>query len=154
MPRSYNFASVYVAALVVCIAMAGTVFGLVVNNVGEQIQRGQRDTPSVSSLLAVVSAIQSLWAAIAILIVFLIARGLISISDDLVRIIFQVIAVLVLLPLNIWLLVDGILVLTNSNNTDNVVMSNTIYIMLIITGVISIITSGIFLIGLVAGFLH
>jgi hypothetical protein len=149
----WKFASSYIATLVFCIAVSGTVFGLVVNHIGEEMQKDTQDMPSLSSLFSVVSAMQSLWASIAIICVFLIFRGLVSISDDIVRTIFKVFGILFLFPLNIWLLVDGILILTNLNKTNNLVMNNTIYGLLIITGVAAIITCTLFLFGLVAGFL-
>ena len=39
------------------------------------------------------------------------------------------------------------------DDKNNIVMSNTIYIMLILTSVVSIITSTMFIVGLVSGFL-
>ena len=139
MAPSYKFSSIYVAGLVLCIAMAGTVFGLVVNQVGSHMQNqpSQQDTPSLSNLISVASAMQSLWASIITLVLYLIFRGLVSISDDTARLVFKILGVIFLLPLNVWLLVDGILIFANTNDANNLVMSKTIYGMLIVTGILA-----------------
>ena len=148
---SFKFATFYIVGLVLCIALGGSMFGLVINHISEKANEPNQSTVSLGNLISVGAAIQSLWIAVASLVLFLIFRGLVSISDGLVKTIFKVIGILCLLPLNIWLLVDGILILSNMNNTNNIVMTKTIYGVSIATAVFAIITSAMFLLGLVIG---
>ena len=149
---NWKFPALYAVLLVVCIIISGIVFGLVVNQASAQI--GQNPFPTdnstdLRSLVSVASSLQILWISIALLILFPIFHGLIRVSDGLARIIFKVIGILVVLSLNIALLVYSIMILVNQNDTNNIVMNKGIYVSLILTTVITLITCSVFGVGVV-----
>lgn len=147
-----SFAVAYSCVLVLTIVFAGTVFGLAVNNATAMIESGDvRATNNISSLVSVAAIIQALWISIGILIVYIIALGLISVTDGILRTIIKVLAALVLVPLNIWLLVDGSIALSNVKKGDGLVMNNTIYVMTIMSGVMCLLTSVMFIGGIIYG---
>ena len=147
-----SFAVAYSCVLILTIVFAGTVFGLAVNNATSMIQSGDvRAMNNISSLVSVAAIMQALWVSVGILIVYLIALGLISVTNGILRTIIKVLAALVLVPLNIWLLVDGSIALSNVRKGDGLVMNNTIYVMTIMSGVMCLLTSVMFICGIIYG---
>ena len=147
-----SFALAYSCAVVSTIVFAGTVFGLVVNNATSMVEKGDSQvTNNIGSLVSVAAIMQALWVSVSILVFYLIALGLIAVTDGVLRTVIKVIAALILVPLNVWLLVDGSIALSNVRKGDGLVMNNAIYGMTIMSGIMCLLTSVMFIGGLIYG---
>ena len=150
----FSFALVYTCLVITTLICCAVVFGLALNSASNELvagKIGQNNQPSVSNLVSVAAITQALWLCIPILVIYLIAVGLISVSDGLARTIFKVIAALILVPLNVWLLADAAIAFSNVQKGDNLLMNNTIYGMTIMAGILCLATSIMFIGGLVYG---
>ena len=149
-----SFALIYVCLVITTLIFCAVVFGLVVNNASKDLTAGnigQQNQPSLSNLASIGAITQAMWLCIPILVVYLITVGLISISDGTARMVFKVLGALILVPLNIWLLADAAIALSNVQKGDNLIMNNTIYSMTIMAAILCLLTSVMFLGGIVYG---
>ena len=165
-----SFALVYTCLVIITLIFCATVFGLAVKNVVNDVNHINdvndisktnitnftipaipANQPSLSNLVSIAAIMQALWLCIPILIVYLITVGLISVSDGTARMIFKVLGALILIPLNIWLLVDAVIAFASVHKGDNLLMNNTIFGMTIMAAIFCLITSVMFLGGIVYG---
>jgi len=140
---------VYLILLVLIIIMSGVVFSLTTSQ-----PRHESSDININSLTTVSLSYQNVWICATSLCLLLLRLALVSIGSGLDISIFKFIIGVCLVGFNLWLLINGSLMLSNLNKRNDALLGNNIQRTIITTAILSIITCCLFLFGLIMGIIN